>query len=428
MNKKICMFVWNNFTTDARVLRECTTLSEAGYDVKLICIQYPKELPEEEIINGFKVRRVKRYPNTYYKFKDIKKSIKSFRSKLVENKILLLLLLPVLILLLPILILGLIIFKILKKTGILKAYYRFGIFLRMIMEGLKFDADIYHSNDLNTLPQGYICKKIKGKKLVYDSHEVQTSRTGYKGKQYFYLERFLVKRIDKMIMTTDTRAEYNAKLYSIEKPKVIHNYPIKREKIKTGLVDLYEVANIPREEPILLYQGGLQEGRGLEKIVQAIPKIKKGIIVFIGFGKMENQLKEMCEKTGIQERVRFIGKIPHTELLNYTENAYLGFQVLQNTCFNHYSTVSNKLLEYIMCGVPMIASNFPEIEKIVNESEVGLTIDPHSSDSISQAANKFIEDKALYNKFKENCKKARLIYNWENEENSFLEIYKRVGD
>ncbi|WP_371814499.1 hypothetical protein [Jeotgalicoccus sp. WY2] len=51
--------------------------------------------------------------------------------------------------------------------------------LKMIGKGLEKRADIYHSNDLNTLAQGVICTIIHDSKLVYDSHEVQTDRTGY---------------------------------------------------------------------------------------------------------------------------------------------------------------------------------------------------------------------------------------------------------
>ena len=57
-------FVWNHFTNDARVLRECTALAEAGYDVDLIAIDDPKDknLKRFEEINGFNVIRVTRYP------------------------------------------------------------------------------------------------------------------------------------------------------------------------------------------------------------------------------------------------------------------------------------------------------------------------------------------------------------------------------
>ena len=42
--KKVTMFVWNHFTNDARVNRECTTLADNGYDVNLIAINDPKIL------------------------------------------------------------------------------------------------------------------------------------------------------------------------------------------------------------------------------------------------------------------------------------------------------------------------------------------------------------------------------------------------
>jgi len=309
------MFVWNHFTNDARVLREATVLTEAGYEVDVIAIHDPEDatLKNKESINNFNVIRVKRYPDTYIKGKKFIKRLYKLKNKIIKKKILLISLLPLLLLLLPVFIVYKLVGIILKKTMVLKSYIRFCIFLRMIKEGLNKKYDIYHSNDLNTLPQGYICKKIRRAKLIYDSHEVQTSRTGYGGKQYYYLEKFLIKRIDKMIMTTDTRAEYNAKLYNINKPEVIHNYPFRKTPEK-GKVDLYELLDIPKDEPILLYQGGIQKGRGIEKIVEAIPKFDRGIVVFIGDGKLKNKIMEMCKTKGIYNRVRFSAKVPVEEL------------------------------------------------------------------------------------------------------------------
>ncbi len=422
LNKKVCMFVWNHFTNDARVLREATALTEAGYKVKLIAIHDHKDknLPYEEKINSFNVVRVKRYNDLYLWFNG---KVKSTRRFLKRNKYLFFLLFPILLALLPVYI----VFKILKKTGISKTINRFFIFLRMIREGLREKYDIYHSHDLNTLPQGYICAKIFNKsKLIYDSHEVQTSRTGYVGKKYYYLEKFLIKKIDSMIMTTDTRAEYTAKLYNIKKPYVVHNYPFYIDTEDLEPIDLYEIANVPREEPILLYQGGIQQGRGLEKIVEAIPNFNRGIVVFIGDGKLKPKIKQMVKDYKVEDRVRFIDKVPVQDLLKYTKNAYLGFQVLQNICYNHYSTISNKLLEYVMCEVPVIASNFPEIKKIVEGNKVGLTIDPHNSENIANAVNKILNNKKIWKGCKENCKLARETYNWGIEKIMLIKLYKEV--
>ncbi len=427
---KVCMFVWNHFTNDARVLREATALTEKGYQVKLIAIHdhRNKAMPYKETINGFNIVRVKRYNNLYIwltkNTKVIKQKLKCDKgTERLTRTSLIALLTPLLLLLSPFYIL----YKLLKKIGVLKLINRFSIFIRMIREGLKDKIDIYHSHDLNTLPQGYICAKIfKRAKLIYDSHEVQTSRTGYVGKKYYYLEKNLLKKIDKMIMTTEMRANYTMKLYNIKKPHVVHNYPFYIEKEKIGAIDLYKIADIPRDEPILLYQGGIQEGRGIEKIIEAIPKIDRGIVVLIGAGKLKPTIKQLVKQNKLEDRVRFINKVPVEDLFKYTVNAYLGFQVLQNINYNHYSTISNKILEYVMCEIPVIASNFPEIKKIVDGENVGLTIDPHHSENIANAVNKLLQDKRLYAQMQKNCKIAKKNYHWGREKNTLYNVYEEI--
>ena len=297
----------------------------------------------------------------------------------------------------------------------------------MTYYGFKANGDIYHSNDLNTLPQGYICSKLRRAPIIYDSHEVQSSRTGYNEKIVKFFEGFFVKRVDKMIMTTDTRAEYVSNLYKIEKPAVIHNYPFYTgdESIKNK-IDLHNICKIDKDEPILLYQGGIQQGRGLEQIVKAIPKFKKGIVVFIGDGKIKNNLKKLVEDTGVSNRVRFIDKVPVDELKYYTASAYLGFQVLNNVCFNHYSALSNKLFEYIMSEIPVIACSFPEISRVVRDEEIGICIDSENPSSIARGVNTLLDDRGHYEIFKKNCKKAKEKYNWDNEKKLFVNIYDEI--
>lgn len=424
--KKVCMFVWNHFTNDARVLRECTALAEAGYEVDLIALGNPndKELKDFEKINGFNVTRVSRYP----KFLIL---IRKCLNKLKENKLFLLLAiilfigflikLPIITLIMSIIGLTFIMPK--TKGVIIKIH----IIKEMIKTGLKKDYDVYHSNDLNTLPQVYICSKLfKKKKLVYDSHEVQSSRTGY-SKNVYYIEKFFINRVDRMLMTTNTRADYTRDLYKIRKPEVIHNYPFHSgdESIKNKY-DLYDIAKIDREKPILLYQGGIQQGRGLENIVKAIKGFNDGIVVFIGDGKIKENLKALVKEEKVEEKVRFIDKVPVNELKYYTANAYLGFQVLNNVCFNHYSALSNKLFEYIMSDVPVVACDFPEIKKIVEGEKVGLTVDSHKPEEIIRAVNELLENKEYYNQAKKNCSKTKEKYNWNNEKRIFITIYDEL--
>lgn len=422
------MFVWNHFTNDARVLRECTALSEKGYSVDLICIHDPSmaELKTyEEINERFHVHRVKRYPQWLVLFQFMMKLLK-------EKKYLLLLLMLVWVagvFYVPLITIPLtILFSVLLIKKVRTLIIRASIFLRMILKGWQKNYDVFHSNDLNTLPQGVICAKFKlfnRKKLIYDSHEVQTSRTGYDSKLYGKMESLLLKFVDQMIVENHTRAKYNEDLYGFY-PKVVHNYPFDQKK-EIKKINLHEILNIPKNEKILLYQGGIQTGRGLENLVKAAPYFTEGTLVFIGDGRIKNELIQLTEEMGLSPKVKFLPKVPLADLPKYTQNAYLGFQVLNNVCFNHYSASSNKLFEYLMSGLPVVACNFPEIKKVVEGNNVGLCIDSHDHEEIAKAVNYMIEHPEKTAEFSTNASEASNKYNWENEKENFTRIYESLG-
>ncbi|WP_226670843.1 glycosyltransferase [Metabacillus litoralis] len=419
--KRVGMFVWNHFTNDARVLRECTTLSQNGYDVELICIDDPKDpnvKQYEEYNEHFRVYRLKRYP-----------TLLTFMQSIIQNKWLLIslaIIWAILLYFLPITMLIItVIAGVLLKTKARVIWVRGSLILRMIIKGYSGNYDIYHSNDLNTLPQGYISAKwrFKKKTLIYDSHEVQTSRTGYENPWYKKFEHFFIKRIDSMIVENNTRAKYNEELYGFY-PYVLHNYPFKQVEHNKEKVNLHKMLSLPEDEKILLYQGGIQTGRGLDKLIEAFPKFNEGTLVLIGDGRIKDELQLMVKEKGLEDKIKFISKVPLQDLPKYTRNAYLGFQVLNNVCFNHYSASSNKLFEYMMSEVPVVACDFPEIKKVVIENKIGLAIDPHDPDEIAKAVNDLLQNSAKRDFFSGNCVQAREKYNWEVEQGNLLNVYR----
>ena len=121
--RSIVAFVWNNFQNDARVLRECRAWAEAGYAVTLVALLDPERpaLPPRQERDGFTVLRVDRHTGPTRWLRRI-----GGRS-------------PV------------------GKLGTLLGY---GIgMIRMMRAGRRLRADLYHANDLNTLPQAAFCAK-----------------------------------------------------------------------------------------------------------------------------------------------------------------------------------------------------------------------------------------------------------------------------
>ncbi|WP_436881646.1 glycosyltransferase [Mammaliicoccus sciuri] len=426
--KKVTMFVWNHFTNDARVNRECTTLADNGYDVNLIAINDPKNpaiSAYEEISNTFKVHRVKRYTWLLQAYQDHGKKfllvVAGVQVVIIPSLFYISFTLMAAYLLSLVVAAGMIKFKKIRKWFINGA-----IITRMIVKGYIQNADIYHANDLNTLPQAIVCSKLrlKPKPLIYDSHEVQSDRTGYNPKTIKRIESFMLKFVDQMIVENHTRAKYNEDIYGFY-PKTLYNYSEKYNIEEKPQINLHKKIGINEDEKILLYQGGLQQGRGLELLIEAMDEIEEGHLLFIGGGKLTQPLKKQAEASKQADRIHFLDKVPFQELPSYTREAYLGFQVLQNICFNHYSASSNKLFEYMMAHVPVISCDFPEIKKVVEETNTGLVVDSHNASEIANAVNQLVKDTSLRNQLSENTKQAKEIYNWNNEKSKLLEVYNQ---
>lgn len=424
--KKVTMFVWNHFTNDARVNRECTTLADNGYDVDLIAINDPKKpmiSAYEEISHKFRVHRVQRYPWLLQTYQDQGKKfllvVAGVQIAIIPSLFYISFTLMVAYLMSLLISAGMI-----KSKKMRKLFINGAIITRMIIKGYFQNADIYHANDLNTLPQAIVCSKLrlKPKPLIYDSHEVQSDRTGYNKEKIKKIEFFMLKFVDQMIVENHTRAQYNEKIYGFY-PKTLYNYSEKYDINDKPKINLHHKIGIHEDEKILLYQGGLQQGRGLETLIKAMDEIDEGHLLFIGGGKLTESLKEQSKQSKQADRIHFLDKVPFQILPSYTREAYVGFQVLQNICFNHYSASSNKLFEYMMAHVPVISCNFPEIEKVVNETNTGLVVDSHSATEIANAVNKLVHDETLRNQLSENTKQAKEIYNWNNEKLKLLDIY-----
>lgn len=386
--KSVTMFVWNNFINDARVLREAKALAELDYTVTIIAKKELTEMklkPVEEIEKNIVVNRPLKYELPQFLTSKLKSSI---LSKHIPNALLM---------------------------------------FKMIILGRRYKTDVYHSHDLNTLIQGIASAKLrlKPKKLIYDSHEVQTSRTHYNFNTIYKIEKFLLKFVDEVIVENETRRDYHYDLYK-EKPLAIHNYSELYNIDDYETYPLREKYHVADETKIVLYQGGMQEGRGLFKLLESFKDLEGAVLFMIGDGKERNNLISKMKALNLEEKVIFIERVPYADLRKYTKAADIGIQFLENTNFNHYSASSNKLFEYLMAHVPVLGSKLPEIEKVIEGEGVGLTVEAGDTKALSEKLQKLIDDDDLRTYFKENTKAAKYKYNWEVDKTILQDLYEKL--
>lgn len=382
--RNVTMFVWNNFINDARVFREGSTLSKNGYSVRVIAKRELDELhlsKAEEVVPNMTVMRPLKWELPLY----------------IQNKC---------------------------SSSIIKKHIPNALLmLKMILLARKLDTDIYHAHDLNTLIQGVVSSKLRKDKkiLIYDSHEVQTSRTHYSVKLVHIIEGFLLKFVDHTIVENNTRKHYHDKLYN-DDALALYNYSESYELSEVVKKNLDHYKN-DKNDKIVLYQGGLQEGRGLTILIEAFKSIEDAVLILVGDGKEKENLMELTRSLNITNKVHFINRVPYKELRTITKSADIGIQFLENTNFNHFSASSNKLFEYIMAEVPVISSLLPELKAVVESENIGLLVTPGDKQALTEALEIMIKDDALRETFKNNTKNAKSKYHWNLEQEKLLQLY-----
>ena len=311
----------------------------------------------------------------------------------------------------------------------LRATKTLAINRRFAAAGLETGADVWHSHDLNTLWVGARCKaKRPGTRLVYDSHELATqrSRMGWLRRRWAaWNERRGLRHVDELVMTTRSRAQYQVDRYGIEFPTLIRNVPELIE-IEAGW-DLHERLAIPADRRILLYQGSIQEYRGIEETIEAVTMLEDCVLVVIGYGYHRPALEAMVRERGLTELVKFFGPIPNDELLYYTASADVGMCVIRGESLSYRWSLPNKLFEYMMAGIPVVASDYEEMGRVVLEEGVGAVCDPDDPASIAAAVGEIVADPEAEARFRAATRSAITRYNWDVEERVLVDMYERLA-
>lgn len=293
-------------------------------------------------------------------------------------------------------------------------------------------ADVYHAHDLNTLPVAWRAKKRFGGKLVYDSHELYTEITGLSALERWLwrkVESLLIQDCESVLTVNESIAKELEKRYNVPRPYVIMNCPkIIRFPVRQGNL-IRQALDLDSHEPIILYQGGFAPHRGLENLIEAMHYVSHGILVLLGWGKLEENLRVRAKESCVLgTRVFFLPSVPQDQLLLWTASADIGVIPYQAVSLNNYYTLPNKLFEYIAAGLPVVTSDFPELQKIVEGYGLGSTFNPDDALDIARAIEYVLSDPEHYAFFKRNVQRAAEVFTWQNEEKKLLVIYKKLAN
>ncbi|MFZ6035963.1 MAG: glycosyltransferase family 4 protein [Patescibacteria group bacterium] len=392
------MAVTNGVTNDSRVNREASALAEAGFEVYVVGIQIMKEQPLLETKNGFTIIRVPKFTRDNILTQSIWRIIRYY---------------------LPLFSYGN------QNTK------------RLYQKMVELKADIYHANDLDTLLATYRASRKNCAHLVYDAHElyVETMNQGSFGKigqllfkkYYSTIERRIIKKCRLVLTVSQSIAAELARRYHIPEPHVIKNVPPPSTDSSDEIINIRQTMGIPADAMITLYQGSLQPGRGLFNFIDAMRLLPKHIVLLIlGNGPLLNKLQSKVSANGLGNRIFFHPAVPLKVLAHYTKQADFGLVFLEDLNLNQHLALPNKLFEYMSVGLPIVASDLPEISAIVTKNNIGTVAQSHAPVDIANAILKLTESNNMH-QCSQNSKKAFLDeFNWTKESKNLVNEYSEL--
>jgi len=308
------------------------------------------------------------------------------------------------------------IFPLERKKSSFLFYLNFALIL--CRELRKSSACIYFAEDIYTLPFVVFYAVLKKAKVIYNCRELFSSLWGRQRRKFslFILksvERIFIRKCSLVLTAGELDTHYIEKTYSLSNVITLRNTPA--YTIPANIPNLRTALNIPAGKTILLYQGVVASGSGITKIFKALAEIPEAALLILGDGLQKNSFCSAAEELGISDRVYFYGMVNHNELLNYTAAADIGLALIENISFNYYYALPNRLFEYIMAGVPVIASSLPQMKEIIDKYKTGVCIDAEKEEEVISAIKSMIASPFELKSYKENCFEAAKELNWQIE-------------
>lgn len=358
----IILSVTNDLNTDQRMIRICTTLAQNGFDVTLVGRKRRNSSPLNK--RDFKQHRLPCF---------------------------------------------------FQKGALFYAEYNLRLFVFLLFK----KVHIINAIDADTLLACTLTSILRKKKLVFDAHEYFTEVPELTGR----------KRIQKIWHQIQSICIPHASLcYTVgpelakvfgtgfNKPfHVVYNMPVKKETRPKSEVS---------SPPVLLYQGDLNIGRGVELAIEAVQLLPIELWI-VGDGPIKGALVQQVKQFKLEEKVKFLGKISPDELHQITQQAFAGINLLNEVSVSYQYSIANKFFDYVQARIPSICADFIEYRKLNQQYEVGVLV-PYSVNELVKAVELLLNDAHYYQKLIDNCNKAAETWCWENQQKELLSLYKQL--
>jgi len=297
-----------------------------------------------------------------------------------------------------------------------------------------FKARLYHASDLYVLAACRRAADSSGTKYTYDSREYYphvASTAGRPWARWWWsrLEAKHIRAASAIFTVSDSIADALSVDYGIERPVLVQNFPVMRD---AGSSDAKSSGSIRKDlglgdQTLILHLGQMKAARGCENLVRAMPRVRDAHLVFLGYGPLSDELKNLTTELDLTHRVHFLPPVKPDTIQEYIESVDIGVTLLRDTCLNHRYALPNKLFDYIHAGIPVLGADLDEVNRLVETHEIGMTADSARPGQIARRLNEMIESPHREG-WKINTRTVSETFRWEYASQRMMHPIRRILD
>ncbi|HEX8231052.1 MAG TPA: glycosyltransferase family 4 protein [Chloroflexia bacterium] len=275
--------------------------------------------------------------------------------------------------------------------------------------------DIVHIQKPYDLPVGALAR-LSGAKLLFGCH----------GKDFWPGDKLFVRFAGGSVSASHFNAEQVQARYGID-PVVVYNGVDLERFTPEGPNDAqvlaaYGLTRSTTEAPAILYAGRLVRWKGVEYLIKAMTEIvpENTVLWIAGEGEYGPVLQKMAAELGVDDRVRFLGRLGQDELAALYRNCAM----LVATSFVN-ETFGMALCEAMACGTPVVASDFGGFREVVVEGETGFRVSPQDPRDLAVKITALLASPQLRDRMGQAGRRRVLdMFSWKAVADRLEEVYR----
>jgi glycosyltransferase involved in cell wall biosynthesis len=295
-------------------------------------------------------------------------------------------------------------------------------------------ADLVHGMAFFGIPVAAAIARRDGARLTYDATDIYLEARNLarlRGPLRWLLaraERGWARRADRVVTVNEPYAAELERRLGVSRPLVVMNCPFRFTPPRVPERRFHAALDLPPTRRVVLYHGGLEAERGIEQLLDAVPRVRDATLVLMGYGSLAPALAARAEATSHPADLRVLPAVRPEELLGWVACADVVAMPIQPTTLNHRLATPNKLFEGMAAGVPVLAADLPGMAPIVSATGCGILVDPADPHAIATGLTRILdapdEERAAWGRC--GLEASRAGYAWEVQGRALLDEFGRL--